>query len=84
MVNMSETGKTPLLSARELEELGYAVVIFPSSTVRVALRAIEDFLAHLRRTGDSRGRVESMASLADLHDAVGLDDELAFAARSRR
>jgi len=80
VANMSETGRTPLLSARELEELGYAMVIFPSSTVRVALRAIEDFLEHLRRTGDSRERVGSMASLAELHDVVGLDDELAFAA----
>ena len=56
------------------------MVIFPSSTVRVALRAIEELLEHLRRTGDARQRVESMVSLAELHDAVGLEEELRFAA----
>lgn len=80
VVNMSETGKTPLLSAAELEELGFAMVIFPSSTVRVALRAIEEFLEHLRRTGDARDVVASMASLSELNEAMGIEDELAFAA----
>lgn len=80
VVNMSETGKTPLLSARELEELGFAMVLFPSSTVRVALRAIEQFLAHLHRTGDARERVGSMASLSELNEVMGLEEQLAFAA----
>jgi 2-methylisocitrate lyase-like PEP mutase family enzyme len=78
IVNMSETGLTPLLSADQLQELGFAVVLFPSSAVRVAAHALKAFLSDLRRTGDSTAWVESMESLADLNRLVGLDDVQAF------
>ena len=73
-VNMSETGKTPLLSAAELQELGYKIVIFPSSTVRLTIKAVTDFLADLKAKGDSREWVERMASLDQTNMALGIDD----------
>ncbi|MBX5441787.1 MAG: isocitrate lyase/phosphoenolpyruvate mutase family protein [Solirubrobacteraceae bacterium] len=78
VVNMSETGLTPLLSARDLGELGFSLVIFPSSAVRVTAHALRAFLEELRRTGDSRSWVGSMASLGALNGLVGLDDAEAF------
>ena len=78
MVNMSETGLTPLLSARDLQEIGFSIVIFPSSAVRVTAHAVAAFMEDLRRTGDSRAWVDSMASLGRLNGLVGLDEAQAF------
>jgi 2-methylisocitrate lyase-like PEP mutase family enzyme len=78
MVNMSETGRTPLLSARDLQELGFAIVIFPSSAVRIGAHAVRAFMEALHRTGDSREWLESMASLGALNGLVGLEDAQEF------
>jgi 2-methylisocitrate lyase-like PEP mutase family enzyme len=72
LANMSETGKTPLYSANELQQMGFAIALFPSSTVRITIKAVSSFLSDLRRTGDSRPWVEKMASLAETNNAVGL------------
>ena len=74
LANMSETGKTPLLSAEELAELGYKIALFPSSTVRICIRAVNDFLADLRTSGDSRSWVPRMASLEETNAALGIGD----------
>ncbi len=78
LANMSETGKTPLHSARELEALGFAIALFPSSTVRLTVRAVEDFLTDLKETGDSRQWVKKMASLESTNRALGLEAIHAF------
>ena len=74
VVNMSETGLTPLLSAAELEELGFAIVLFPSSAVRVTAHALQTFMRDLHQAGDSTAWVESMASLERLNALVGFED----------
>lgn len=73
MANMSETGKTPLLPASALQELGFDIVIFPSSTVRLGVRIVTDFLADLKETGDSTAWVSRMASLAQTNEALDID-----------
>ncbi len=80
MVNMSETGKTPLLSAAKLQDMGFAIVIFPSSSVRIVIKAVSDFFADLKRSGDSRPWVDRMASLAQANEALGLDTLKSFEA----
>jgi 2-methylisocitrate lyase-like PEP mutase family enzyme len=80
MANMSESGKTPLHSAAELAAMGFAIALFPSSTLRVALAAVRDFLGELKRTGDSRGWVSRMATLNETNAALGLDTIRAFEA----
>jgi 2-methylisocitrate lyase-like PEP mutase family enzyme len=80
MANMSESGKTPLHSAEELAAMGYAIALFPSSTVRVALAAVRDFLRDLARSGESRGWVPRMATLAETNATLGLDTIQAFEA----
>ena len=72
VANMSESGLTPILSAVELQEMGFALVLFPSSTVRLTLRVVEGFLAELRASGDSRSWINRMSSLADTNEAMGL------------
>ncbi len=78
LANMSETGLTPLRSASELQEMGYKIALFPSSTVRLMIKAVGDFLEDLRKTGDSRAWVDKMASLGQTNTALGLDEIRAF------
>ncbi|MDR5881942.1 isocitrate lyase/phosphoenolpyruvate mutase family protein [Caballeronia sp. LZ032] len=80
VANMSESGLTPLLSAAELQELGFAIALFPSSTVRLTVRIVEDFLADLKQSGDSRAWVDRMASLAQTNSALGIETMREFEA----
>jgi 2-methylisocitrate lyase-like PEP mutase family enzyme len=80
MANISETGKTPLLPLAELEELGFAIVIYPTSALRVAAHALARFYADLREQGDSKAWLSSMMPLERLNAAVGFEDELALQA----
>ncbi|MCB2106799.1 MAG: isocitrate lyase/phosphoenolpyruvate mutase family protein [Rhodobacteraceae bacterium] len=78
MANMSETGLTPILSAKELEEIGFKLTIWPSTTSRIAVRQVSEFLKHLKQTGDSRPWLDRMASLAETNAALGLGGVKAF------
>lgn len=62
MANMVEYGKTPLLSAAELEEIGYDLVIFPNSLLRAAMVAMVDTAEHIEETGDTSGIIDDIAS----------------------
>lgn len=75
MVNISETGKTPMLPAKELEDLGFALVVYPSSAVRVVADVLGRFYLDLHRQGDSSGWQEAMMALDRLNVAVGIEDE---------
>jgi 2-methylisocitrate lyase-like PEP mutase family enzyme len=60
IANMVEGGRTPLMSARDLEALGYALVIFPGAIVRALANAAREFYAVLKRDGTTdafRGRM---------------------------
>ncbi|MDC0073716.1 isocitrate lyase/phosphoenolpyruvate mutase family protein [Alphaproteobacteria bacterium] len=74
MVNMSETGKTPLMSSKELEEIGYKIVIFPSSMIRIMTKQLTSFLKELKQSGDSKGWLNRMASLDETNSALGLEE----------
>jgi 2-methylisocitrate lyase-like PEP mutase family enzyme len=77
--NMSEGGRTPLFTAAELAELGYKFAHFPGSTQKVALRAIADFLAVLRKTGSIADYYPGrMASLDERSALLHLDDHMAI------
>lgn len=74
VANMVEYGKTPLLSADELGELGYSLVLFPGSVTRTVTRAAQDTLDELQRTGTTSGRLDSMASFDEVNRVVGLSE----------
>lgn len=78
IANMSETGLTPLHSAAELEQMGYAIALFPSSTVRLTIGVLSEFLKDLQAKGDSRDWVKQMASLEQTNALLGLSDIRAF------
>lgn len=58
MVNLPEGGKTPLLSAHTLEQMGYAIVIHANITLKAAVKTMQQTLEHLLKTGDSQDIVE--------------------------
>ncbi len=82
MANMSEGGVTPALSADEFHALGFQVVIFPTAPLRIAVKPMEEFLADLRRDGDSRPWRDRMHGLDELNELVGLDDYLTIGDRA--
>ena len=69
MANMVEGGATPIRPARQLEALGYALVIFPGGIVRALAKAAGEFYATLAKDGTTdafRGRMLDFDGLAEL------------------
>jgi methylisocitrate lyase len=73
LANMTEFGKSPLLSFEQLAELGYRLVIFPQSAFRVSMKASEQFLAALRKTGTQSDWVDKMQTRQELYDLLDYD-----------
>jgi methylisocitrate lyase len=67
IANMTEFGKTPLLSVGEFDALGYRGVLFPVSALRTALRAIEALLAELKLFGSQRDWLHHMMTRQELY-----------------
>lgn len=72
LANMTEFGRTPFFSAQEFEEMGYKMVIWPVSSLRVANKAQEKLYASIRRDGSTKAMVDEMQTRAELYEAIGL------------
>jgi len=81
LINMFHGGKTPLLPASRLQELGYHVVIIPSDTQRAAIRAMQRVLATIARDGSAAAMIDDMASFKDREAVV---DTAGYLALDRR
>ncbi len=73
MINLVEGGKTPLLTVKELEDLGFKIASFSGSAQKIAIRAMDLFLANFGKTGDIRLYLDQMASLDERSQILGLD-----------
>lgn len=71
LANMTEFGKGPLLDAKTLGNMGYAMVLYPLTAFRSAMRAAEETLMEVMQTGTQRGRVPTMMTRAELYDHLG-------------
>lgn len=76
MVNMSEAGLTPAMSAPEFHALGFGIVAFPTAALRVAAKSIDQLFADLKETEDTRQWMDRMLTLEDLNKLVGIDQYL--------
>ena len=74
MVNLVEGGKTPLVTIKELEEMGFKIASFSGSSQKIAIKAIQKFLADFHETGDIRLYLDDMVSLEERSQLLGLDD----------
>ena len=70
IANMTEFGKSKLLSASELENLGYNIVIYPVTTQRLALKNVEDGLRVIMRDGHQRNIIDKMQTRKRLYELV--------------
>src|SRR3954463_4518984 len=73
LANMTEFGKSPLLSFEQLSELGYRMVIFPMSGFRVAMKATADFFAALKRSGTQTEWLDKMQTRKELYALLDYD-----------
>jgi methylisocitrate lyase len=78
LANMTEFGKTRLLDARTLADLGVNLVIYPVTGLRLAMGAVEDGLRRLRDDGTQAGLVDRMQTRARLYELLGYADYTAF------
>src|SRR5437870_12309815 len=60
VANMTEFGKTPYMTIKEFETLGYRLVLFPVTALRVATKAIEAMLDELRSPGSQQRPLDKM------------------------
>jgi methylisocitrate lyase len=74
LANMTEFGKTPFMTASEFEALGYKMVIWPVSALRIAAKAHEELYATLKRDGWAKPLVERMQTRAELYATIGYHD----------
>jgi len=71
LANMTEFGRTPFLTAQEFQDLGYAMVIWPVSHLRVANKAMEQLYAAIRTDGGTQNMLGRMQTRAELYEAIG-------------
>ncbi len=71
MANMVEGGKTPILSASELEAIGFRLAIYPNSLTRRMVYAGRDLLLHLKEQGTTDTVGDVMVQFAELNQLLG-------------
>jgi len=68
-----EGGKTPLLTVKELEELGFAVVVYPNITVYATAWMLRELWQGLKKNGTTRHFLDKIISFDEFNTLVGLD-----------
>jgi len=73
LANMTEFGKSPLLSVKELGELGYRMVIFPQSAFRVSMKTTGEFFKALKEAGTPSDWLDKMQTRKELYETLEYD-----------
>ena len=84
LYNFVETGKSPLLSASDLESIGFKIVIFPASNLLLVTATIQKLMTELKEKGTTIGMMEQMVSLKECFELMGLSEMLAVDAKHLR
>ena len=70
LANMTEFGKSKLLDYKQLQDLGYNIVIYPVSTQRLAMKNVEDGLRDIYANGHQNNIIDKMQSRKRLYELV--------------
>ena len=70
LANMTEFGKSKLLNYKDLENLGYNIVIYPVTTQRLAMKNVEDGLRAIFKDGHQNNIIDKMQTRKRLYDLV--------------
>ena len=73
LANMTEFGRTPFFTAAEFQQMGYRMVIWPVSALRVANKAQEELYAAIKRDGGTQNMLDRMQTRAD-YATIGYED----------
>jgi len=74
MANMTEFGRTPYFTAKQFEDFGYDIVIWPATSMRVAAHAMTELYAHIRENGGCEALLGKMTSRAELYETIDYYD----------
>jgi methylisocitrate lyase len=74
LANNVEGGKSPLLTAKALESIGYNVVVFPISSTYCIAKAVTDLMKELKEKGTTESFLDRMITFASFNELVGLPD----------
>jgi methylisocitrate lyase len=74
LANMTEFGRTPFFTAAEFQDMGYKMVIWPVSSLRVANKAQAELYAAISHDGGTQNMVDRMQTRAELYAAIGYHD----------
>lgn len=75
LANMTEFGKSKLLSQKTLENLGYNIVIYPVTLVRLAMQAVEEGLDVIRNEGTQKNIIEKMQTRSRLYELLKYEEK---------
>ena len=78
LYNFVETGKSPLIPARELEQMGFKLVIFPASALLTVTSVVGQLMRELKNKGTTAEMMAQMVSLKDCFNLVGLSEMLSM------
>lgn len=74
LANMTEFGQTPFMTSQEFEKLGYKMVIWPVSALRMAAKAHADLYEAIRKDGGAHRMVDRMQTRAELYTTIGYQE----------
>ncbi len=75
-VNMLAFGKTPILSAAELEEMGFKILVAPIDSVLLTAKAMREMAEAMKRDGHTLSLQDKMVGFDEIKDILGLSDYL--------
>jgi len=78
VANMTEFGKSKLLTTHQLASLGVNVVIYPVTSLRLAMKAVEDGLAALKKEGTQEPLLNKMQTRVELYELLRYADYRQF------
>ena len=78
LANMTEFGKSKLLTTKQLANLGVSVVIYPVTTLRLAMKAVEEGLAVMQKEGTQAPLLDRMQTRAELYELLRYQDYAQF------
>ncbi|WP_068675022.1 methylisocitrate lyase [Oceanobacillus sp. Castelsardo] len=74
LANMTEFGKTPYITAEEFESMGYSMVIYPVTSLRVAAKAYERIFTLIKEQGTQKQGISDMQTRKELYETISLYD----------
>lgn len=78
MANMTEFGKSPILDKTSLENLGYNLVIYPVTLLRLALKTVEKALQNIDDDGSQLNIIDQMLTRKELYDLIEYEKHNSF------